>query len=187
MQEMETPWKEGIDMFDGFTRQTFNELLSSPPSMITRLYLSFRDRLKVGMDARSVWMRLSLTPDFGKSDVIWIMKQIGCWWMMKQSAVGVWMEYQHRSWYALAVADRARSMQVYRDHTWRQEANKTCMHIRGYITWGVFVNWVWLALAGLFYLIMKASQMKYRICMWMHPDANVADRGVCIIRLNLAG
>ena len=24
MQEMETLWKEGIDMFDGFTRQTFN-------------------------------------------------------------------------------------------------------------------------------------------------------------------
>jgi hypothetical protein len=24
MQEMETLWKQGIDMFDGFTRQTFN-------------------------------------------------------------------------------------------------------------------------------------------------------------------
>jgi hypothetical protein len=40
MQEMETLWKEGIGIFDGFTRQTFNlEALSSSPSMITTLSL----------------------------------------------------------------------------------------------------------------------------------------------------
>ena len=38
-------------------RPLISEILSSPPSMITRLYLSFRDRSKVGQDARSVWMR----------------------------------------------------------------------------------------------------------------------------------
>ena len=67
-------------------------------------------------------------------------------WMMKQSAVSV-TEYQQGSWYALTVADRARSMQVCGIDMWRQEeeANKTCMHISDYITWRALVNQVWLA------------------------------------------
>ena len=59
MQEMETLWKEGsicLTVLHG--RPLISELLSSPPSMITRLYLSFRDRSKVGRATRSAWMRL---------------------------------------------------------------------------------------------------------------------------------
>jgi hypothetical protein len=57
MQEMETLWKEGIYIFDGFTRQTFNiRAIIFITIHDYQLCVSFRDRSKVGQDARSAWM-----------------------------------------------------------------------------------------------------------------------------------
>jgi len=52
MQEMETLWKEGIDIFDGFTWQ--------PVNIRAIIFITIHDyqadRLKVGQDAWYVWM-----------------------------------------------------------------------------------------------------------------------------------
>jgi putative N-acetylmannosamine-6-phosphate epimerase len=57
MQEMETLWKEGIDIIDDFTRQPFNlRVIIFVTSIITRHCLSYQDKSKVGRDARCAWM-----------------------------------------------------------------------------------------------------------------------------------
>jgi hypothetical protein len=45
---METLWKEGIDIVDGFTRQPFN--------LRAIILITIQDRSKVGRDALSAWM-----------------------------------------------------------------------------------------------------------------------------------
>ena len=83
-------------------------------------------------------MNLVLIPDFGKSDIIWIMKQSVVDELGQSSNLEADM--------LLKVADRIRSIQAYGVYTWKQEekTNKTCMHICGHVTWRDLVNPVWL-------------------------------------------
>ena len=60
MQELETLWKEGIDIYMMVLHSSplILELLYLSPSMITRHCLSCLDKSKVGQDAWCAWMAL---------------------------------------------------------------------------------------------------------------------------------